>query len=69
MNIQHYQKLHKEDQEARQMNKLTPEQREERAQAMVRLRYDERLTLQAIGKRYGLTRERVRQIINAYLAG
>jgi len=34
----------------------------ERNDEMRRLRYDENWTLQAIGDKYGITRERVRQI-------
>lgn len=39
----------------------------ERDRTICQLRYVDGLTLQAIGTRYGLTRERVRQIINQTL--
>ena len=39
----------------------------ERDKEICLLRYKDGLTLQAIGTRYGLTRERVRQIINQTL--
>lgn len=35
-----------------------------RAREMLRLRDEEQLTLREIGERYGLTAERVRQIVN-----
>lgn len=54
--------------ERREKHYMNEEDRQARALAMTKLRYDEKLTLAAIGKRYGLTRERVRQIIDAFLA-
>ncbi len=66
--IERYRQAHdlaaKERKENHYMEK---EEREARALAMTKLRYDEKLTLQAIATRYGLTRERVRQIIDGYL--
>lgn len=38
----------------------------ERALAIGRLYYVEKLTMQEIGKRYGLSRQRVHQILNTY---
>ena len=46
------------------MNKVKdPIANETRKAEMIRLRTEERLTLQQIANRYGITRERVRQII------
>jgi len=46
------------------MNKVKdPIANEIRKAEMIRLRTEERLTLQQIANRYGITRERVRQII------
>lgn len=41
--------------------------REQRAREMLRLRTEQGLTLAAIGARFGVGRERVRQIINRHL--
>ena len=43
------------------------ERTKDRDLAICNLRYKDGLTLQAIGTRYGLTRERVRQIIDKTL--
>lgn len=42
---------------------LSKEEREERLKEMKRLRFEERWTLQQIGIKFGITRERVRQLI------
>lgn len=44
------------------------ERRRKREEEILELRHKDKLTLQAIGDRYGITRERVRQIINCSLA-
>jgi DNA-directed RNA polymerase sigma subunit (sigma70/sigma32) len=69
MEIEHYRALRDQAAtERRENHYMTPEKRTERAHAMTKLRYEDKLTLQAIGTRYGLTRERVRQIIDGYLS-
>lgn len=66
-NIDHYRELRERARAEYKRRIMSKEERHARASTMVQLRYVEGLTLAAIGKRYGLTRERVRQIIDAFL--
>lgn len=52
---------------AKEERKGAKERLDERAVRMAELRYVQGLTLAAIGKQYGLSRERVRQIIEELL--
>jgi DNA-directed RNA polymerase sigma subunit (sigma70/sigma32) len=61
--------MEKSIEELKQLHAIakTGEATKERNKTIAHLRYVDGLTLQAIGTRYGLTRERVRQIINQTL--
>lgn len=47
-----------------QTPRMTREESQERRLAIMKLHYDEKLSLRTVGKRFGLSRQRIHQIIN-----